>query len=96
MFHFTPVRENMMIRGDWDKWDLEKPIVRGREGDLFEIYNDCKAEAINIVGGHTVPAPATQYSESQAGPAVLLFLQQITSANEISAAIIRADHFSPL
>ena len=72
--------------------------MRGREGDLFEIYNDCKAEAINIVGGHTVPAPATQYSESQPepGPAVLLFLQQITSANEISAAIIRADHFSPL
>ena len=36
----------------------------GERGDLFEIYNDCKAEAINIVWGHTVPVPATQYSES--------------------------------
>ena len=64
MFQFTPSRENIMIIRDRDKWDYEKPIVRGRDGDLFEIYNDCKAEAINIVWGHTVPAPATQYSES--------------------------------
>ena len=71
-----------MIIRDLDKWTLRETYCTGRErGDPFEIYNDCKAEAINIVGGHTVPAPATQYSESQAGPAVLLFLQQITSAN---------------
>ena len=62
----------------------ERERERERErGDLFEIYNVCKAEAINIVWGHTVPVRATQYSESWAvpGPAVLLFLQQITSAN---------------
>ena len=90
MFQFTSRKENIMIIRDGDKWNYKKPIVREREGereremgDPFEIYNDCKAEAINIVWGHTVPVPATQYSESRAlaGPAVLLFLQQITSAN---------------
>ena len=53
--------------------------MEGDGGDPFQIYNHCKAEAINIVRGQYQPLNI-QRSQAQLS-SVLLFLQQITSAN---------------
>ena len=72
-----------MIIRDGDKWSLRETIVltemEGDGGDPFQIYNHCKAEAINIVWGQYQPLNI-QRSQAQLS-SVLLFLQQITSAN---------------
>ena len=38
MFQLTPRRENIMIARDGDKWNYEKPIVRGRERERGGTY----------------------------------------------------------